>query len=555
MIGGWKLVRRRTAIRTGAGSGRPSWSVVVVASGCSGVFTHAGSSERTAWYSDQAGLTPQLVGGGTFGKMFESAVDGQVYAQPVISKDTALVATEKNNVYGIDAITGARKWSRNVGAPWNPNDVGCADLVPWVGITSTPVIDPATNTAYFFKKTYASGTSGPAGVVRPRGRCRTGAERAGFPVRIQGTAANDPGKAFNATNAIQRAGLLLLNGVVYAAFAGHCDHQPYSGWVVGVSTAGTLRTMWTSAPGDTGAAGIWQSGGGLIVDGPDSIVLATGNGSPERDRAAGQRAGREAGPGRRATEGAGRTDRCGPSTSSARTTPTRSTRGMPTSRPVARCSCRRPVQHAGASPAGRDHGEAGVPLPAGSGGSRGDEAGAQRRRPRRPRFGPFGGVWGQVAAWPGDGGYLYLLPPTSFVGDGVVRVLKWGIDGAGKPSLAEVGRTNESGRVRVHRVGRLVGRYEVGHRGCCGCSPATQAATASCACTTRPGERQARAAVERLAREVDQVLGPGGLRQARRHGHGGRPAAVVRIAGDAAAQRWTVRRPGDARSARPRRRA
>ncbi len=102
------------------------------------------------------------------------------------------------------------------------------------------------------------------------------------------------------------------------------------------------------------------------------------------------------------------------------------------------------------------------------------------------RFGPFGGVWGQVAAWPGDGGYLYLLPPNSYLGgDGDVRVLKWGIDGAGKPSLAEVGRSTESRRLRFDGVGRLVGRHQVGHRRCCGSRPAMRVATGSCARTTR----------------------------------------------------------------------
>lgn len=63
-----------------------------------GVFSHGGNDGRTALYADEAGLNSQLVGGGTFGQMFSSAVDGQVYAQPVIAKGTALVVTEKNKV-------------------------------------------------------------------------------------------------------------------------------------------------------------------------------------------------------------------------------------------------------------------------------------------------------------------------------------------------------------------------------------------------------------------------------------------------------------------------
>src|ERR1700759_4656747 len=123
--------------------------LAVLAAACGpGVFTHAGNSDRNGDYADQAGLTPQLVGGGTFGQMFDAPLDGQVYAQPVISNGTVVVGTETNHVYGIDAVSGARKWTRDVGVPWNPNDVACPDLVASVGITSTPGIYPAPNTAF-----------------------------------------------------------------------------------------------------------------------------------------------------------------------------------------------------------------------------------------------------------------------------------------------------------------------------------------------------------------------------------------------------------------------
>ena len=70
----------------------------------------------------------------------------------------------------------------------------------------------------------------------------------------------------------------MMNGVVYAGFGSHCDNQPYQGWVVGVSTAGKLETMWATAP--NGGA-IWQAGGGLISDGPGQILFTTGNGFGE----------------------------------------------------------------------------------------------------------------------------------------------------------------------------------------------------------------------------------------------------------------------------------
>jgi hypothetical protein len=242
---------------------------------------------RTAWYPDQAGLTPEIVSGGTFGQLFSAPVLGQVYAQPLVSNGTLFIATEDDNIYGLDPETGAMRWSRNVGIPWNASDLGCADLTPHVGVTGTPVIDPSgTGTAYFSAKTYATGSSGPARWDLHAVDLATGQERPGFPVQIAGTADNAPGVAFEPTHELQRPGLLLLDGVVYLAFGAHCDVTPWRGWVAGVSIGGQLTTLWTAieSPSVSGA-GIWQSGGGLVSDGPGRIFLSTGNGGTQPEAA------------------------------------------------------------------------------------------------------------------------------------------------------------------------------------------------------------------------------------------------------------------------------
>ncbi len=107
----------------------------------------------------------------------------------------------------------------------------------------------------------------------------SGAERTGWPVTIQGQASNNPGNTFNAETANQRPGLLLL-GVVYAGFASNCDYGPYVGYVAGVkTTTPAMSTLWSTESGSASAeAGIWQSGGGLVSDGPGRIIVATGNG-------------------------------------------------------------------------------------------------------------------------------------------------------------------------------------------------------------------------------------------------------------------------------------
>ncbi len=239
--------------------------------------TAAAESLRTGWYPDEAQLTPQLLEGGGFGRIFDTAVQGQMYAQPLVSGNTLFAATEDNWIYGIDPQSGAIQWQRNVGTPWNSGDIGCPDLEPHVGITGTPVIDPDDNVAYFTSKTYASGTSGPAAWYMHAVDLSNGEEEPGFPVKISGEAENLPGVSFNPTYQLQRPALLLMNGVIYAAFGSHCDIQPYEGWIVGVSTAGQIKSMWATA--ESGAA-IWQAGGGLVSDGEGQIIFTSGNGPP-----------------------------------------------------------------------------------------------------------------------------------------------------------------------------------------------------------------------------------------------------------------------------------
>lgn len=248
---------------------------------------------QTGWYPNQPGLNPSVGGGCGFGQQWSVQVNGQVYARPRVdpgvgTNGTLVVATETNDVYGLDAATGQQRWHRNdLGVPWNPADLSCGDLSPWVGITSTPAIDSSTHTAYLFSKTYVSGTSGPAQYKAHAIDIATGNERPNFPVVIQGAADNDPTATFDATYHLQRPGLLLMNGVVYAAFGGHCDAPPYRGWIVGINgTTGATTARWTdialATPGapEVGkpGGGIWQAGGMLLSDKAGEMLLVSGNG-------------------------------------------------------------------------------------------------------------------------------------------------------------------------------------------------------------------------------------------------------------------------------------
>ncbi|MDP5226843.1 MULTISPECIES: choice-of-anchor D domain-containing protein [Arthrobacter] len=243
------------------------------------VVTVDSDTMRTGWDSSESALSPAAVASTGFGALFSAAVDGQVYAQPLVVGNTVVVATENNAVYGLDAGTGAVQWTRTVGPAWPSATVSCADLAPNVGITATPVFDPATNSVFFTAKTNDGASAQLPHWYMHSLDVTTGAERAGFPVLIGGAPSNDPTHPFNAMTAMQRPGLLLMGGVVYAGFASHCDTAPFVGYVVGVSTAGRQTTMWATETGVSNAeGGIWQSGGGLVSDGPGRILFATGNG-------------------------------------------------------------------------------------------------------------------------------------------------------------------------------------------------------------------------------------------------------------------------------------
>jgi hypothetical protein len=116
-----------------------------------------------------------------------------------------------------------------------------------VGITGTPVIDPATNTLYVVAMT--KDVSGSTVTYHQRLHAletTTGAEKLGGPVDIR-AAVPGTGDAsvkgivnFDPKQHLQRPALLLDHGFVYISWASHSDHRPYHGWVMAYD-ARTLR--------------------------------------------------------------------------------------------------------------------------------------------------------------------------------------------------------------------------------------------------------------------------------------------------------------------------
>ncbi|MFZ0522202.1 MAG: hypothetical protein WAL95_14350, partial [Candidatus Acidiferrales bacterium] len=275
--------------------------------GFAGVFTQHNDIGRTGQNVNETVLTPTNVNSTTFGKLFALAVDGQVYAQPLYVPNVTIaggthnviyVATEADTVFAFDADS-------NAGANANPlwraslidtahgaapgaravdavNGINCNALVPLVGITSTPVIDPSTNTMYVVAKSAETG-----GYVQRLHAIdiTTGAEKSQGSVVITGSV---PGTGDNSSNGtlvfdplrhLNRPGLLLLNGIIYVGFGSNCDAKPYHGWLFAYDAAtSSLRAIYVPTPNGSDGA-IWNSGTGISGDSNANLYIATGNGT------------------------------------------------------------------------------------------------------------------------------------------------------------------------------------------------------------------------------------------------------------------------------------
>ncbi|MGB7845950.1 MAG: hypothetical protein WBL63_10070 [Candidatus Acidiferrum sp.] len=285
----------------------------------SGVFTYHNNISRDGTNTHEFALIPALVSTTTFGKLFSCPADGAIYTQPLwlpnltvagSSHNVIIVATQHESLYAFDADASPCTilWHANLidtahGGTSGETSVpssgtgalvgsGFGDISPEVGVTGTPVIDPATNTLYvvgksvnastqFFQRLHAIDLTTGNERVTPRSIDSS--------ISVPGTGAGSVSGqvAFDPREENQRPGLALSNGVVYVAWASHEDHDPYHGWVIGFN-ASTLALVangiFNSTPNQVGTlsysrGGIWMSGGAPAVDSSGNVFFITGNGT------------------------------------------------------------------------------------------------------------------------------------------------------------------------------------------------------------------------------------------------------------------------------------
>jgi outer membrane protein assembly factor BamB len=266
--------------RAGAGW---SWRVALSLLGA-GALAGAAAAQTVATYhgaDDRSGLyiTPDLSWGKAphvhMDEGFVGTISGDVYAQPLYwlppdaSSGRIIVATESNIVYALDALTGRVVWKRALGAPVSASALPCGNIDP-MGITGTPVIDPASGTLYLDAMISAQG--GPRHRIFALSLAN-GTVLQGWPVGLD-VGMTALGKGFDSETQGQRSALAIANGYVYVNFgalAGDCS--TYHGTIVELALGQPkITAAWkTRAHG----GGIWAWGG--IANDGQSLFVATGN--------------------------------------------------------------------------------------------------------------------------------------------------------------------------------------------------------------------------------------------------------------------------------------
>ncbi len=284
------------------------------------MLTYHYDNARSGANTNEVLLTPSQVNTNNFGRLIKYTTDGYIYTQPLIVpgvnipgvgvRNVVYVASEHDTVYAFDAdssagANGGLLWKTNLGiAALSANgEFGARycgtcfpDIVPEVGITGTPVIDPATGTLYVNVATreVVAGVSTNYIHRLHALNITNGTERSYSPVIVSGSVpgtGTDSGggvMTFNGKQANQRAALTLAGGILYIAYAGYADTDPYHGWLFGYNATNLAQvSIYNTTPNASIAAfgshaaegGVWQGGHGLVVDANTNLYFITGNGS------------------------------------------------------------------------------------------------------------------------------------------------------------------------------------------------------------------------------------------------------------------------------------
>jgi hypothetical protein len=307
-----------TVTATSVSDTTKSSSATIGVTDLAGVYTYHNDLARDGSNTHEYALTTANVTTASFGKLFSCTADGAIYAQPLwvanltvngAVHNVVFVATAHDGLFAFDADASPclQLWSANLidtnhganaGEMTVPSGTtnylvgsGYGDITPEVGVIGTPVVDPASRTLYVVSKSVDSATKKNFYQRLHAIDLATGNEKPGSPVSITssttypGTGDGGSTVKFNPRQEGQRAGLALVNGTVYIAWASHEDAAPYYGWVIGYSYNGSgfSQTGVLNVVPNVGFGGIWMSGGAPAADAAGYLYLITANGGFDAD--------------------------------------------------------------------------------------------------------------------------------------------------------------------------------------------------------------------------------------------------------------------------------
>jgi hypothetical protein len=276
-------------------SGNASLTVAATVSGVANVVMWHHDAQRTGLNPNEASLAPATVTPQTFGKLFSYLLDGYEYGQPLLvsnltinggTHNVVFAATENDSVYAFDADSygnGIPLWQVSL---LRSGETPMTDgpIQPVQGVTSTPMIDTASNTMYVVSAQRLTATG--ASTFRLNALdITTGAQKFGGAVTIQASVPGTNNSSVNGivsltTSCVQRAALLVANSTVYIGFS-NCQ----SGWLLAYSAQTLVQTgVFNASPNLNGegnypgAGAVWMGGGGPAADGSGNIYVTTGDG-------------------------------------------------------------------------------------------------------------------------------------------------------------------------------------------------------------------------------------------------------------------------------------
>ncbi|MGA3145960.1 MAG: PQQ-binding-like beta-propeller repeat protein [Acidimicrobiales bacterium] len=194
-------------------------------------------------------------------------LDGGLFGQALVYAGRVYAATENDTVYALAANTGAILWSNHLATPVPSSALLCGDITPTLGITSTPVIDPARSEIFVVADEAAPNVAAHHLIGL---NLYTGAV-------LLDEVIDPPGSI--PANQLQRASLALDDGSVIIGLGGNSnDCGYYHGLVISAPEDGAPPTAFVVAnlPGDKQGA-VWMGGAAPDIDAQGNIWVSTGN--------------------------------------------------------------------------------------------------------------------------------------------------------------------------------------------------------------------------------------------------------------------------------------